>query len=85
MWPMKVICYSHRCSGCIYVVDGAFEIQVISTSAIKCRGKFRIFQFASAQRRQKKIAKDLAETFVYHDGNGLGIPRHFAKDYDFVF
>ena len=31
----------------------AFEIQVLSTSAIKCQGKFRIFQFALAIRWQK--------------------------------
>ena len=31
----------------------AFEIQVLSTSAIKCQGKFRIFQFALAMRWQK--------------------------------
>ena len=31
----------------------AFEIQVLSTSIIKCRGDFRIFQFASEIRRQK--------------------------------
>ena len=44
----------------------AFEIQVLSrTSAIKCRGKFQIFQFASAMLQQKKNKKlpDLAETF----------------------
>ena len=44
----------------------AFEIQVLSrTSAIKCRGKFKIFQFASAMLQQKKKKKlpDLAETF----------------------
>ena len=45
----------------------AFEIQVLShTSAIKCRGKFKIFQFASAMLQQKKTTKklpDLAETF----------------------
>ena len=35
----------------------AFEIQVLTTSAIKCRGKFRIFQFASAMRWQKKKKK----------------------------
>ena len=65
----------------------AFEIQVLTTSAIKCRGKFRIFQFASAMRwqKKKKTAKDLTETSVYHVGSGYGIPRHFAKDYDLVF
>ena len=36
----------------------AFEIQVLSrTSAIKCRGKFKIFQFASAMLQQKKKKK----------------------------
>ena len=34
-----------------------FENQVLSTSAIKCRGDFRIFQFASAIRREKKLRK----------------------------
>ena len=33
----------------------------------------------------KKTAEDLAEAFAYHVGNGLGIPRDFAKDYDLVF
>ena len=64
--------------------DPAFEIQVLTTSAIKCQGKFRVFQFALAMRQQKKTAEDLTETCVYH-GNGYGIPRHFAKDYDLVF
>ena len=41
----------------IYIINTVFEIQVLSTSAIKCRGKFRIFQFASAMRRQKKRKK----------------------------
>ena len=42
-------------------------MQVLSASAIKCRGDFRNFQFATAARRQKKekTADDLAETFVY--------------------
>ena len=31
----------------------AFEIQVLSKSAIKCQRKFRIFQFALATRWQK--------------------------------
>ena len=40
----------------------------------------------SAMRQQKKkTTEDLADTFVYHIGNGFGIPRHFAKDYDLVF
>ena len=68
----------------VIVVDPAFEIQVLSTSAIKYRGKFRIFQFASAMRRQKITAEDLTETFVYHDGKGCGIAWHFVKDYDLV-
>ena len=58
----------------------AFEIQVLSTSAIKCRGDFRILQFASAIRRQKN-AKDSTETFLYYVGNCFGLPRHFAKGY----
>ena len=36
-----------------------FEIQVLSTSAIKCRSKFRIFQFASAMCQQKKNCRKL--------------------------
>ena len=72
---------------CLYIytyTHTAFEKQVLSTSAIKYRGKFRIFQFASAMRRQKITAEDLAETFVYHDGKGCGIAWHFVKDYDLV-
>ena len=52
---------------------------------MKYRGKFRIFQFALAMRQQKKPAKVLAEAIVYHVSNGLGIPQHFAKNYDLVF
>ena len=36
-------------------------------------------------RRQKKTAKDSAQTFVHYVGNGFGIPRDFAKGYDLVF
>ena len=35
----------------------AFKIQVLSTSAIKCRGDFRNFQFASEIRRQKNCRR----------------------------
>ena len=35
----------------------AFEIKVLSMLAIKCWGKFRIFQFALAMRHQKKEPK----------------------------
>ena len=38
-------------------VQAAFENQVLRTSAIKCRGKFKNFQFALAMRRQKKLPK----------------------------
>ena len=31
----------------LFISNTAFKIQVVSTSAIKCRGNFRIFQFAS--------------------------------------
>ena len=30
-----------------------FEIQVLNTSAMKCQGDFRIFQFTSVMRQQK--------------------------------
>lgn len=43
----------------------AFEIQMLSPSAIKLQGDFRIFKFASAICWQKRIAKDSAETFVF--------------------
>ena len=33
----------------------------------------------------KETAEELVETFLYHVGNGFGIPRHFAKDYDLGF
>ena len=76
---------------CVYIyiyihtyTHTAFEIQVLRTSVIKCRGKFRIFQFASAMRQQKITAEDLAETLVYHVGKGFGIAWHFVKDYDLV-
>ena len=35
----------------------AFEIQVLIMSAVKCWGDFRIFQFASAIRRQKNYRR----------------------------
>ena len=38
-------------------MNTAFEIQVISTLAIKCWSDFKIFQFASAVRRQEKLLK----------------------------
>ena len=37
------------------------------------------------QKKKKKLAEDLPETFVYHVGNDFNIPRHFAKDYNLVF
>ena len=37
--------------------DSAIEIQVLSTLAIKCQDKFRIFQSALAVRQQKKLPK----------------------------
>ena len=33
----------------------------------------------------KKTVEDSAETFVYYLNNGVGMPQHFAKDYDLVF
>ena len=69
----------------LYSINSAFEFQVLSTLAIKCQGKFRIFQYTLAMPQQKKTAKDLAETFVYLVGNGFGIPGYFAKDYHLVF
>ena len=37
--------------------NSAFEIQVLSTLAIKRQGDIKIFQFASAMRRDKKRPK----------------------------
>ena len=68
----------------LQINNSAFEIQVLSTLAIKCRGDFNIFQFASATRRQK-TAEDSTDTFVYYVCNGLGMPRHFAKGFDLIF
>ena len=62
----------------------AFEIQMLSPSAIKLQGDFRIFKFASAIRQQK-FADDSAKTFVYYVHDGFSMPRHFAKSYDLVF
>ena len=39
------------------LVTSAFKNQVLSPSAIKYRGKFRIFQFASAMLRQKNCQR----------------------------
>ena len=46
--------YTRRVYIYIYL---AFEIQLQSTSAIKCRGNSTIFQFASAMRRQNILPK----------------------------
>ena len=43
------------------------------------------FSVCLSNASAKKTAKDLAETFVIHVGNGFGIPWHFAKDCDLVF
>ena len=37
--------------------DSAIEIQVLSTLAIKCQDKFKIFRFALAMHQQKKLPK----------------------------
>ena len=64
---------------------------MLSTSAIKCPGDFRIFQFAWAiclqkkKKKKKKTAKDSSETFVNYVDNGFGIPHNFDKGYDLVF
>ena len=62
----------------------AFEIQMLSTLAIKCQGGSRIFQFAW-QYVSKKTREDLAETFAYYVGSSLSITQHFAKGFDLVF
>ena len=85
-----VILFSWRrsfyCSG-IFLCNAiaAFEIQVLNTSAIKCWGNFRIFQFASAIRWKKNCWRLTAETFSYYIGNGCGICWHFAKGCDLFF
>ena len=66
----------------LQINNSAFEIQVLSTLAIKCQDDFKIFLFASAMRRQKKTIEDI---FVYSVGNSFGMPRHFVKGYDLVF
>ena len=83
-WYLKV-CWSYIWCFARFGTISAFEIQVLRKSAIKCRGNFRTLQFASGMRRQKKTAKDSAQTFVHYVGNGFGIPRNFAKGYDLVF
>ena len=64
------------------VFDGnaAFEIQVLSTSAINAEA---ISEFSSLPRQYvgKKTAKDSTETFLYYVGNCFGIPRYIAKGY----
>ena len=35
-------------------------------------------------KKKKKIAEDLAETFVHHVNNGFGIPQHFDQGYNSV-
>ena len=51
-----------------------YEIEVLSTSAIKCQGKIRIFQFAWAIRRQKNCQRLSRNLCLHHVGNGFGIP-----------
>ena len=64
----------------------AFEIQVLSTLAIKYRSDFRIFQLGSAIHRQKNCRKlPMTDTIVYYVGNGFDIPRYFAKSYGLIF
>ena len=55
----------------------AFQIQVLHVSAIKCRGNFRIFQFASGIA--KATAKDSADTFVNYTGYGFSMPRAICQ------
>ena len=43
------------------------------------------FPFYLGNASTYKTGKDLAESFVYHISNGLGIPQLFAKDYDLFF
>ena len=40
-----------------FLTAAVFKIQVLSTLAIKCRGKFRIFQFALAMHLQKNCQR----------------------------
>ena len=63
------------------ILLSAFEIQVLSTLAIMCRGSFRIFQFALAIRLQKNCQRPT----VCYISNGVGIHWHIAKGYDLVF
>ena len=63
------------------ILLSAFEIQVLSTLAIMCRGSFRIFQFALAICWQKNCQRPT----VYYISNGFGIHWHIAKGYDLVF
>ena len=48
--------YSRKFSK-IFKTCTTFKIQVLSTSAIKCQSKFRIFQFALAMRWQKNCRR----------------------------
>ena len=58
--------------------SAALEIEVLSTSATKCRGNFQTFHFALAIRRQKNCRRLDKNLCILRD-NGFGIPRHFAK------
>ena len=62
-----------------------FEIQVLSTSAIKCRGSFRIFQFASAIRRQKNPPKIQQKALYISSAMAFSIHQHFVKGYNLDF
>ena len=71
----------------IQLNNSAFEIQVLSTLAIKCWDDFKIFQFAAAmlRKKNKKTTEDSIDSFLYFVDNGFGMPRHFAKGYELVF
>ena len=81
LWPISNRVWPHRG---LEDNNVAFGIQVLSISAIKCQDDFRIFQFASAIRWQKKLPRTQQNLCILHRF-GFGIPQHFATGCDLVF
>ena len=64
-----------------HIDHSAFEIQVLSTSAIS--GFFSLpHQYIG---KKNKTAEDSTEMFLYYISNGFSIHQHFSKVYDLFF
>ena len=77
-------------------VYSVFKIQVVTTSAIKCWGNFRIFQFASAihwQKNWQRLSRNLCilcrqwlwHTMTFYQGLWLGFLTVILFTYSIFF